>query len=1153
MKKFVSLLLCVAQLMTFVPICSYANTVVETDVVYEQSFEGEAIPDDWTLLSGHNAVVSEIPIEGVCAKDGQRALRAAANAAIEKTFSDDESLEGTEISFYIYDDMSDTATAIMGSSIDGTGFVFGVYQSRCSGNYTYRLGGSSSAFINTKVARSEGWHRFAVDLSISGKAVLSVDGNEVAVLTCDEFGNSIALGTYWWSNNKENNVYIDHLMVTKVPVQENLMYKQSFEGDNLPGGWTTMSGKSTLSSVIPSDGIESKNGEKALKLGPNAAIERSFINAECLEYSKISFWIYDDLSTNAAAPIILSGDSISLMFGMYAAQCTNYYAYRYNSSRFTGTSVKRTIGWHQFTIDLSTPGIAVLSVDGNEVVTIDKIGVYNKIGIGALWYGCNSGNNVYVDYLVIEKAEDAPLNPDVESWHFYNTVGTWSNADSNTTAPICSEYSILSTTIINQSSMAGITSDMSLNPLKGSVVQVNVNPGKSTRMKLTFTTYYSANDLRDTTIWFDVTPNEFKTYTFAMSNIATWTNTIKKITIGFPEATAGETIYVDWVKAINDQLIHQGVEYTEFTPEEVPVERDFRVAYYFSDNMVLQRDKEVNIWGTGLENEIVTVTFNGQTKTATVGSDLKWQLALDPMSATEGLTMTITGDMGSEEEPHIVELNNVCVGEVWVLFGQSNTRTDMTASSSTSKTDAIEADFPNIRYARVRTTTSAYGLVSNTKAVDNVSWEIVNDAGAVSVMPGVAFYYSKEMYQDLLEREGKAVPVGVIAAGVSATNTEAWLPKEELSNVYTAEELEERASLPNARVNFTSAFYNGMIYPMAPMAFRGFIWYQGESSADTLLQATHHYEGLKSLISSYRKLFEDPELAFLIVQLPGYAGYTDPYWAYIRESQMMASQHIDNVGLAVTVDTDETDNLHPANKDLVGKRLYSEAKRMIYGDTSALAAPLYQSMKIQDNKIVLTFKNVGEGLVCPEGETLSEFSICGEDGVLYQADAKIISENQIEVSSAQVAEPKNVYYAFRNAAIGNLYNSDNIQASPFRTDMPVQKVEGNKSIPCQLASVVLLKDSDEIKQIVDGELTCNVNLSVEIPSAEVVVVMAIYEGGVLKDMQVKTQFDYVDGSRQYSFKQTVSDAKANDVSFKVMVINNLTYIRPSMPSVSFYN
>ena len=164
--------------------------------------------------------------------------------------------------------------------------------------------------------------------------------------------------------------------------------------------------------------------------------------------------------------------------------------------------------------------------------------------------------------------------------------------------------------------------------------------------------------------------------------------------------------------------------------------------------------------------------------------------------------------------------------------------------------------------------------------------------------------------------------------------------------------------------------------------------------------------------------------------------------------------------------------------------------------------------------------------------------------------ANIISKNLVEVSSSDVKEPVNVYYAFRNPAVGNLHNSDGVQVSPFRTDMPVIKVEDEIKIPCELKSAVLIKNGEEIQNIESGDITCNVNVEVKTPSAEITVIFAVYENGVFKGVQMKKNFEYMsDGTRQYSFAQNVDNAET--VSFKVMAVNHIEGLTPVISDVSF--
>ncbi|HTY11463.1 MAG TPA: sialate O-acetylesterase [Bacteroidota bacterium] len=228
--------------------------------------------------------------------------------------------------------------------------------------------------------------------------------------------------------------------------------------------------------------------------------------------------------------------------------------------------------------------------------------------------------------------------------------------------------------------------------------------------------------------------------------------------------------------------------------------------------------------------------------------------------------------------------------------------------------------------------------------------------------------------------------------------------------------------------------YNAMIAPLLKYSVKGAIWYQGESNAGSPIE---YRELLPSLIADWRQKWGEGDFPFLIVQLPNFmTAKEEPSqsdWALLREAQLRTLS-TPNTGLAVTIDVGEWNDIHPLNKKEVGKRLALAAQKVAYGDEHVVSSgPIYRSMKVDGNKIILTFSSVGGGLVA-KGGVLKSFAIAGADMQFVWGDAKIEGDNVV-VSSATIANPVAVRYAWAdNPADANLYNKEGFPASPFRTD-----------------------------------------------------------------------------------------------------------------------
>ncbi|WP_224995743.1 sialate O-acetylesterase [Cesiribacter sp. SM1] len=227
--------------------------------------------------------------------------------------------------------------------------------------------------------------------------------------------------------------------------------------------------------------------------------------------------------------------------------------------------------------------------------------------------------------------------------------------------------------------------------------------------------------------------------------------------------------------------------------------------------------------------------------------------------------------------------------------------------------------------------------------------------------------------------------------------------------------------------------YNGLISPAAKYPVKGVIWYQGESNTG---RAGEYRELFQSLITDWRTQFEDPDMPFLYVQLANLGTPNkqpvESGWAALRDAQRRVLA-LPNTGMAVAYDIGEWNDIHPLNKKEVGHRLALEARRVAHGDSAVVSAgPLYNSMEVKDNSIVLTFSSVGSGLFT--NALLEGFQIAGPDGRFVWADAVVLSKNKVKVWSKEVTNPTVVRYAWEdNPAGANLRNKEGLPATPFTT------------------------------------------------------------------------------------------------------------------------
>jgi len=234
--------------------------------------------------------------------------------------------------------------------------------------------------------------------------------------------------------------------------------------------------------------------------------------------------------------------------------------------------------------------------------------------------------------------------------------------------------------------------------------------------------------------------------------------------------------------------------------------------------------------------------------------------------------------------------------------------------------------------------------------------------------------------------------------------------------------------------NQPTALYNAMVAPAINYTIKGFLWYQGEANAG---RAEEYAKLQPAQIIDWRNKWDQGELPFLYVQLPGFMDYnylpSESGWATLRESQLK-SLSVPNTAMAVAIDAGEWNDIHPDNKKIVGDRLALAAEKMVYGENVVASGPIYQSYSTEGNKIVISFSNVGSGLTTNDGEELSEFAIAGADKKFIWAKAKIEGD-KVVVWNDSISDPKYVRYAWADNPVNpNLFNKEGFPASPFRTE-----------------------------------------------------------------------------------------------------------------------
>ena len=460
-------------------------------------------------------------------------------------------------------------------------------------------------------------------------------------------------------------------------------------------------------------------------------------------------------------------------------------------------------------------------------------------------------------------------------------------------------------------------------------------------------------------------------------------------------------------------------------------------AAIFGDNMVLQQQMRVPVWGWSEANAPVTVKFAGQTKSTRAGADGKWLVKLGKLKGTfEPQSLVI-------ESGEAKTFTNILVGEVWLASGQSNMEKPVGNQPGQKPTFNAEAElaaanFPAIRIFRVENNLAAAPLADVKKFQ---GWaECSSNSLDGLKFSAAAYFFGREIHTNL------SVPVGLIESSWGGTRIEPWTPPVGFEKVASQKKFAATVLTTNKLSNTRPlALYNAMIAPIAGFAMRGALWYQGESNlAGT--NADNDYrdyaDKMAALIVGWRAVWGEGAFPFYFVQIAPFNYYggkihraNSPeqlaeFWAL----QARAARQIKNTGLVVTTDlVDDLNDIHPRNKADVGHRLALLALEKTYGEKVVSSGPVFRSVKFTGGKAIVKFAHTHGGLVNKDGQPLTWFTLAGADGKFISADAKIVGDT-VEVSAAGIEKPVAVRFAWDEIAQPNLVNAAGLPAAPFRTD-----------------------------------------------------------------------------------------------------------------------
>ena len=468
---------------------------------------------------------------------------------------------------------------------------------------------------------------------------------------------------------------------------------------------------------------------------------------------------------------------------------------------------------------------------------------------------------------------------------------------------------------------------------------------------------------------------------------------------------------------------------------------EVKLAAIFGDNMVLQQQMAVPIWGWADPQSEVTVQFAGQTRTTKVDAAGKWLVKLgklQPSATPQNLVV-----MGKS----VLSLTNILVGEVWLASGQSNMEKPIGKQPGQKPTFNAEAElaaanYPLIRLFKVDRTVAAEPQADLTKYNP---WQACSSNSLDTIsFSAAAYFFGREIHTNL------NIPIGLIESSWGGTRIEPWTPPVGFQQIPAQAKLAvpvvSTNKIPNTR---PMVIYNSMIAPLAGYALRGVLWYQGESN----LMGTNenndyldYTDKMQALVGGWREIWGEGSFPFYFVQIAPFKYYSGKtrrvnqldqlpqFW----NLQAQAARRIKHTGMVVTTDlVDNLDDIHPRNKSEVGHRLALLAREHTYGEAVVSSGPVWRGAKFKDGKAILIFDHAEGGLASKDGQPLSGFAVAGPDGRFLDAVAQIHGDT-VELSAAGISQPTVARFAWSETAQPNFVNGAGLPAVPFRTDKPIK-------------------------------------------------------------------------------------------------------------------
>ena len=440
------------------------------------------------------------------------------------------------------------------------------------------------------------------------------------------------------------------------------------------------------------------------------------------------------------------------------------------------------------------------------------------------------------------------------------------------------------------------------------------------------------------------------------------------------------------------------------------------VASFFSDGMVLQQKKNINIWGKDIAGIKVNIVSSwGESSSAITQNNGEWKVQLATPIAGGPYEISISG---SSE----VLIKNVMIGEVWICSGQSNMQVPVKGGLDGNFINGglnaiVNSNNDKIRFFTVQQNASF-------KPLQDVSgkWENASPSTTGS-FSAVAYFFAKQI-EHLLD-----VPIGIIVTAWGSSTAEAWTDKKTLNDLgieASNKKFEQIQKTPGV-------LFNAMLNPFVGYGIKGFLWYQGEANR-------HNYniyeEIVNKMVTSWRNKWNEDDLPFYFAQIAPF-NYGKMNSAFLREAQLKISNSLKNAEIVVTIDVGNCSEIHPSKKIEVGKRLAYIALAKDYGFVGFdYGSPKLKDWIVRDNEIVLEFSS--RVFIKNKTQPSKNFEIAGPDKIFYPAEATLSNVygevQQIIISSDKVSSPIALRYGFKNCVTPNLFGRNGLPVSSFRTD-----------------------------------------------------------------------------------------------------------------------